>query len=142
MPRHPLPAFRGAPRSAVSVVVAVVAVGLLAGCTSAHPALKHPIATFQVAGEESYKIELITPALVKHAEQLLRGEHVAAIPLGRVVRTQGINAPWSWHIDPTTLEFADVTIQVCDGLPSYVEDHTVTSPDYCPWSARVIRIER
>ena len=47
----------------------------------------------------------------------------------------GVNAPWSWHIDPATLEFADMTIEVCDGLPSYVEDGTVTSDQYCPWSA-------
>ena len=129
-------------RLAALAVVAAAAGALLAGCTPAHPALKHPIATFQVAGDQTYKIELITPALVKHAEELLKGEQVAAIPLGRVVRTPGINKPWSWHIDPKTLEFADVTIEVCDGLPSYVEDHTVTSPDYCPWSAKVIKIDR
>jgi hypothetical protein len=35
-----------------------------------------------------------------------------------------------------------VTIEVCDGLPSYVEDGTVTSGYYCPWSAKVIDIER
>lgn len=139
MPRHP----DLARRVAIGLVAAFGAVLLLAGCTPAGPApLKHPIAVFQVAGDETYKIELITPALVKHAEQLLKGEQVAAIPLGTVVRTSGINGPWSWHIDPKTLQFAEITIEVCDGLPSYVEDHTVTSPDYCPWSAKVIKIER
>ncbi len=123
-------------------MVASAAVALLAGCTPAHPALTHPIATFQVAGDETYKIELITPELVAHAEQLLKGEPVAAIPLGRVVRTPGINKPWSWHIDPKSLQFSDFTIEVCDGLPSYVEDRTVTSPDYCPWAAKVIKIDR
>jgi hypothetical protein len=135
MPRHPL----STSSVALLAVTASTAVLLLAGCA---PALKHPIATFQVAGHETYKIELITPELVKHAEELLKGEQVAAIPLGRVVRTPGINKPWSWHIDPKTLQFADFTIEVCDGLPSYVEDHTVTSPDYCPWSAKVIKIDR
>ena len=136
---------RSEPRNRVRAVLAVGAMAglLLAGCApSGPPPLKHPIVVFQVAGDETYKIELITPALVKHAEQLLKGEEVAAIPLGRVVRTPGVNEPWSWHIDPTTLEFADITIEVCDGLPSYVEDRTVTSPDYCPWSAKVIKIER
>ena len=52
-----------------------------------------------------------------------------------------VNAPWSWHIDPATLEFADVTTEVCDGLPSYVEDGTLTSDTYCPWSADVIAID-
>ena len=113
---------------------------LLAGCaptTSAH----NPIAVFEVAGSETYKIELATPGLVQHAEDLLAGKPGAAIPLGDVVRDDpGVNAPWSWHIDPATLEFADMTIEVCDGLPSYVEDRTVTSEQYCPWSAKVIDI--
>lgn len=102
---------------------------------------RNPVATFDVVGE-TYKIELATPELVAHAEALLAGEPVASIPLGRVVRDDpGVNAPWSWHIDPATLQFADITIEVCDGLPSYVEDGTVTSPDYCPWSAKIVSID-
>jgi hypothetical protein len=121
----------------------LLGVGLLlviAGCaptTSAHD----PIAVFEVAGVEQYRIELATPELVEHAEKLLNGEAVAAIPLGTVVRDDpSVNAPWSWHIDPATLEFAAVTIEVCDGLPSYVEDGTVTSDQYCPWSAELVEI--
>jgi len=134
--RHPLTNSRVAGLA----VMAAAALLLLAGCAPAH---RNPVATFEVAGVETYKIELDTPALVKHAEQLLKGEDVAAIPLGRVVRdSPGVNKPWSWHIDPKTLEFAQITIEVCDGLPSYVEDGTVTSKDYCPWSAKVIKIDR
>lgn len=136
MLRHPLTGSRVAGLA----VMAAAALLLLAGCAPAH---RNPVATFEVAGVETYKIELDTPALVKHAEQLLKGEDVAAIPLGRVVRdSPGVNKPWSWHIDPKTLEFAQITIEVCDGLPSYVEDGTVTSKDYCPWSAKVIKIDR
>lgn len=125
---------------AILAVTLSTTAAMLAGCTST---LQHPIATFQVAGGETYRIELVTPELVKHAEGLLAGEQIAAIPLGTVVRdSPGVNKPWSWHIDPTTLEFADVTIEVCDGLPSYVEDQTVTSDQYCPWSAKVISIDR
>lgn len=119
-------------------LVAVAAVLALAGCAPAG----NPVATFQVV-DEQYKVELATPELVAHAEALLAGEDVASIPLGRVVRDDpGVNAPWSWHIDPATLEFADMTIEVCDGLPSFVEDETVTSPDYCPWSAEIVSIDR
>jgi hypothetical protein len=101
------------------------------------------VATFEVAGQETFKVELAADELVEHAQQLLDGESVAAIPLGRVVRDDpGVNAPWSWHLDPTTFEFADATTEVCDGLPSFVEDRTVTSDDYCPWSAEVVAIER
>lgn len=110
----------------------------LSGCAPAG----NPVATVQVI-DETYKIELATPELVAHAEALLAGEDVAGIPVGRIVRDDpGVNAPWSWHIDPATLEFADMTTEVCDGLPEYVEDGTLTSDIYCPWSAEIIAIDR
>lgn len=121
-------------------IALVAVVLLLAGCAPAEP--EPVVATFEVAGDETYKIELVTPELIEHAQQLLAGEEVAAIPNGTVVRDEpSVNEPWSWHIDPATLVFADATIEVCDGLPSYVEDGTVTSDQYCPWSAKVIAID-
>jgi hypothetical protein len=125
------------PWLAAAVIALFGTVGL-SGCVQ-QP--HNPVATFQVV-DETYKIELATPELVAHAQALLDGEQVAAIPNGKVVRDEpGVNAPWSWHIDPATLEFADVTTEVCDGLPSYVEDGTVTSDQYCPWSAQIVSID-
>jgi hypothetical protein len=121
------------PVLAVSTAVASV---LLAGCVT-----QNPVATVEVV-DQTYKIELATPELVEHAQQLLDGEDVASIPNGLIVRDDpGVNAPWSWHIDPDSLEFADVTTEVCDGLPEYVEDGTLTSPYYCPWSAKIVSID-
>ena len=100
------------------------------------------VATFRVADSETFRVELATPELVAHAEKLLAGEDVEAIPLGRVVRGDpGPNAPWTWHLDPATFSFAFATTEVCDGLPSFVEDETITSDDYCPWSAKVIAVD-
>jgi hypothetical protein len=127
---------RGVQLSIIAIVGLTASVAL-AGCTPD----RNPVATFQVV-DEQYKIELATPELVEHAQALLAGESVASIPNGIVVRDdQGPNAPWSWHIDPATLEFADMTIEVCDGLPSYVEDGTVTSDRFCPWSAQIVSID-
>lgn len=115
---------------------AFVAVVALTGCVP-----HNPVATVQVV-DETYKIELTTPELQQHARDLLAGDDVASIPNGKVVRDDpSVNAPWSWHIDPSTLEFADQTTEVCDGLPSYVEDGTVTSDYYCPWGAEIIAID-
>jgi hypothetical protein len=125
------------PAFGMSIAAAgIVALVALTGCVQ-----KNPVATFQVV-DETYKIELTTPELQQHARDLLAGENVASIPNGVVVRDDaGVNAPWSWHIDPATLEFADMTIEVCDGLPSYVEDEIVTSDRYCPWSAEIVSID-
>ena len=99
------------------------------------------IVTFQV-GSEQYRILLTDPANIDNARRLLAGEEVPPIPNGLVVRGDpGVNAPWSWHIDPDSLEFADVTTEVCDGLPSYVEDGSLTGDRFCPWSAEVVSVE-
>jgi len=99
-----------------------------------------PIATIRVV-DETYRIELANPEVLATARQLLAHEIPPMIPLGLVVRDDpGPNAPWSWHIDPASLEWADMTTEVCDGLPSFVEDGTVTSEWYCPWSAEVTDI--
>jgi len=122
--------------------IACAAALILAGCVPAGSGgVGNPVATFKVQGE-TYKIELATPELVAHVKELLAGDEVAAIPNGLVVRDDpGPNEPWSWHIDPASLEFADVTTEVCDGLPSDVEDGTITSDRYCPWSAVVTDLE-
>lgn len=119
--------------------VAVLASLALAGC--AQGAAVPSVATFRVVDQE-FRVELDTPELVANAEALLRGEDVPAIPVGVVVRgDSSVNAPWSWHLDPATIEFADATTEVCDGLPEFVEDGTVTSPYYCPWSAEIVSLE-
>ncbi len=110
----------------------------LAGCVASEPT----VATFEVAGQQTYRIELATPELIQHVKDLMAGSEEGRIPIGTIVRDDpSVNEPWSWHIDPSTLEFADATIEVCDGLPEYVEDGTLTSDVYCPWSAVVVGLE-
>jgi hypothetical protein len=46
-------------------------------------------------------------------------------------------------MDPQNITMAELTIEVCDGLPSYVE---AALPDwlgtqYCPWAARLVGLE-
>lgn len=124
-------------RVLVPAAVTVLAFGL-AGCVPSGPT----VATFEVAGQQTYKIELATPELIQHVKDLMAGSEEGRIPVGRIVRDDpSVNAPWSWHIDPATLEFADATTEVCDGLPEYVEDGTLTSDTYCPWSAEVVGLE-
>jgi hypothetical protein len=136
----------GRRRKLAAVLVALSVVGL-AACggdddASNPPAPEHPVATFRVDGKEDYKIELTTPELEAHARELLAGGEDGRIPNGVVVRdSPSVNTPWSWHIDPNTVEFVDMTTEVCDGLPSDVEDGTITSDRYCPWIVEIVDIE-
>lgn len=122
----------------VALVAGAGIVAVLSGCAPTGPT----VATIQVV-DQTYKIELATPELIEHAEALMAGTtEEGRIPVGVIVRDDpSVNEPWSWHIDPATLEFADATTEVCDGLPEYVEDGTLTSDYYCPWSAEVIAVE-
>ena len=92
------------------------------------------IVTLQVAGSETYKILLTEPDDVAIARDLLAGKAAPGIPNGRVVRDGdgGVNAGYGWHIDAADVEWADTTVEVCDGLPSDVEKGIITSDRYCP----------
>ena len=47
----------------------------------------------------------------------------------------GFNQPWRWHLNPASIGFAQITVEVCDGCPSFVS----AGQDYCPWSTEVLR---
>jgi hypothetical protein len=99
------------------------------------------IVTFDVDGEQ-YRILVVDPQNVAIARKLLAGQEAPSIPNGLIVRGDpSVNTGWSWHIDPQSLEFADMTTEVCDGKPSFVEAGTLTGDRFCPWSARVVAIE-
>jgi hypothetical protein len=109
---------------------------------AATPRSEGVIVTFRVAGSQEYKIRLTDPADIEIARKLLAGEEAPRIPNGVVVRGDpDVNAGYSWHIDPESVEFADLTTEVCDGLPSDVEQGLIASDRYCPWSAEVITID-
>jgi len=57
------------------------------------------------------------------------------------VRGSQFNTGWSWHLED--VEFAEITIELCDGRPSDVEraGPAFGGGRYCPWSASVVRIE-
>ena len=68
----------------------------------------------------------IEPADIDIARRLLAGQDAPSIPNGRVVRETGVNTGYSWSLDPNDIEFGDVTVEVCDGLPSDVEAGTIS----------------
>jgi hypothetical protein len=98
------------------------------------------IVTFEVV-DERFRALLTDPADVENARRLLAGEDAPSIPNGRVMRETGVNEGYSWSLDPNDIEFADVTVEVCDGLPSDVEAGTISGDRYCPWSATVVAID-
>lgn len=134
----------GRVRARWGMVAAVAAVLGVGACGMGEEASGSPsgpvVVTFEVV-EERFKALLTEPGDIDTARKLLAGEDVPSIPNGRVVRETGVNEGYSWSLDPNDIEFAEVTVEVCDGLPSDVENGVVTGDRYCPWSAVVLEVE-
>jgi hypothetical protein len=97
------------------------------------------IATFRVESE-TFRVHLTTDDQIRGAELAL-GNGPAKIPNGRLVAGEDVNEGYGWHLVDVT--FAEVTIELCDGLPSEVQRAGVSfgGGRYCPWSARVVSID-
>lgn len=138
----------------VLATVTLLSVALYAACggsggpdPSPKPGLSGGVlATFAV-GDEQFKVWVTNEATIQQLRDLEAGRSTANIPNGRIVRGPGeddYNAPWGWHLDPEDIEMAEFTVEVCDGLPSYVEDNVDEFVDtvnrYCPWSAELVEL--
>jgi hypothetical protein len=86
---------------------------------------------------EKFIVRASDPETIRLAEENRLGRN-NRFPIGTLrAGNGGFNAPWSWHLDPETVRFVEVAIELCDGRPSYVETHQADYPTYCPWGARV-----
>jgi hypothetical protein len=126
-----------------SILLCLLLLLILAACgASGNEESEGAVVTFLVAGSEQYKIEVTDPANLEIARRLLAANEDPKIPNGIVIRDDpSVNEGYSWHIDPDSLEFVDMTTEVCDGLPSDVENGIITSDYYCPWAAEVVAID-
>lgn len=94
---------------------------------------------------ETFRIRLTDRGVIDQADGLI-GRGSVMIVLGSLAAGDGgFNAPWSWHLDPNTVEFAEGAIELCDACPSLIEadlDYWLnTVGNYCPWSTEVIARE-
>ena len=125
-----------------STAVALLAAPALSGCTddAASDGPAGLLATIAV-GEETFHVSITHPDGAAQARALWNGSSEATIPAGELVcEPTAWNEPWTWHLAPDSVRFAEVTAEVCDGAPSYVEEHCASfgAGQYCPWSAELV----
>jgi len=104
------------------------------------------LATFEVEGER-FRVWTTNPQTIHDLHELQRGTSTANIPNGRILRGPGRarhNAPYHWHLDPQDIAMAEVAIELCDALPSYVEENVDEFVErvgrYCPWAAELVEL--
>ena len=94
-----------------------------------------------VSGER-FKVRVTDPQDAAALQQRLSAGQTGVVSGKLVAGNGGFNSPWSWHLDPATIEVPEVAIELCDGRPSFVEadlPYWLNSVAYfCPWGARVV----
>ncbi|HET7291090.1 MAG TPA: hypothetical protein VFM88_01570 [Vicinamibacteria bacterium] len=129
-------------RRGVAVAGAAVAALLFgSSCGTSEPS--GPFVDFVVAvTDETFVLRVADPETISAAYQNLRGAN-SRFPIGPLRQGDGgFNEPWSWHIDPGEVRLTEVAIELCDGRPSYVEDHVddYLAAGYCPWGGRIVAV--
>jgi hypothetical protein len=67
------------------------------------------------------------------------------VPTFKVLDGTDCDGHWSFHLDAVDASFADFTTEVCDSLPSYLNQNKAEwlqkNLRWCPWSTRVISVD-
>ncbi len=126
-----------------SILTLIAASGVSAcGSEPTEPTL--PIRYEVVVSGERFTVEVATEAQAKAMADRLASGETGVINGQLVAGDGGYNAPWSWHLDPTTVEAVDLAIELCDGRPSMVEGDLGywigTVGQFCPWGATVVAV--
>lgn len=97
---------------------------------------------------KTFVIELNDSSSIAHARKVLAGEETREIHVhGRIIKQpKPYNPGFSYHLDPITIQFFEMAIEVCDASMSYVEDHLdevggafLPGGHWCPWTSHLTR---
>jgi hypothetical protein len=121
------------------IAVALCLLAALAACSDPDG----PHADFVVRVEsETFVARVTDPDTILAFRAAVAGQRTG-FPIGPLRRGDGgFNAPWAWHLDPDETRLTEAAIEVCDGMPSYVQEHVADFPTYCPWGARIVEERR
>ena len=142
-----IPPHRSRPRGVIELLMTLLlgVILVFAACDS-KSAEKSYAAVYEVevADQERFFVALATESQIEMAEKWMAEGRVGVLH-GTVARGNGgFNDPYDWHLDPATVSFPDMAMEVCDGRPeSDVQadvDYWVERIGYyCPWGARLVR---
>jgi len=125
-------------RSAVAIASVVSA----AACTETVGLTQGGVFVVAV-GQEQFRVRIDNALLANQARRMMTRQDQQRIINGELDRGDGgFNTGYGWHMKPATIQFADVTTEVCDGRPSDVQSDITywvdTVKRYCPWSGRFV----
>ncbi|KAN0025064.1 hypothetical protein ACTFIV_009476 [Dictyostelium citrinum] len=101
---------------------------------------------FKVHNDKDFIFKLTDDTKIKAARDILSGKETDTVHvLGRIRKIrQSYNPDYNFHLDPATISFFQMAIEVCDATPQYVEDHLdeacgafLPGCFYCPWASKL-----
>lgn len=106
----------------VAVIAGVLTLAVLSCSDSTDPTTRARFVFRDPVTSTVVRLEITNAEGLEQAENLLQ-TGVGHWALGTPRRGDGgFNAPWSWHIDPATVTFAEVTIEACQSAASAIGD--------------------
>lgn len=98
--------------------------------------------------QQPFTIKLTEPDKIQKARNILSGDERNEIHvLGRIRKTKApYNSNWNYYLEPSTINFFTIAIEVCDASTQYTEDHLdeaggafLPGAFWCPWSSRLVK---
>jgi hypothetical protein len=95
---------------------------------------------------KTFIFKLTDDARIAEARAILAARNPTKVHVqGTIIATSApYNPPWSFHLDPSSIGFFEMQIELCDANVTYVEDHldeiggsTLPRNFWCPWSSRL-----
>jgi len=93
---------------------------------------------------ERWSIFIKNTETIKEVYALQNGQSRAYIPNGLVVKgAVSYNKPWSWHIDSEDIHMAEITAEINDGWPGWVERELENWAGryFGPWDCRLVLVK-
>jgi hypothetical protein len=125
---------------------------ILAACAPAEPAATPTprvlgggvLATFEVINER-FNVFITNEETIQQILDLQTGVGTETIPNGPVRRGPGEaqhNEPYTWHLDPEETVLTEFSDPICDGPPTYIEEHLEDFDGqlYCPGNSRLVEV--
>ncbi|HEY0095413.1 MAG TPA: calmodulin [Archangium sp.] len=104
--------------------------------------------SFMQRQDQEFIFELIDPAKIQEAQNILAGKETLKVHvMGKIVRSRKpYNPNFNYHLDPASISFFAMAIEVCDANMAYVEAHLDEAGGaflpgffWCPWDSKLKR---
>ena len=110
-------------RTILPVVLRVgLALGLVACSDSSSPGETARFVFREALTTDAIRVEITNPAVIDEAKDLLQSGQARWVLGTPRAGDGGFNTGYTWHLDPASISFAEVTIEACQTAASAVAD--------------------